>query len=331
MTLIRKNGKKQVAKDEVTLESIIQMVWEHSSKSSTNAIKEFLWELKTLWGTHALEEELDWILVLINKLEKRQKAQFLENESFKNSIQSLLQNDKILEKWINKVYWEAIRTIKKELKTRISSLSNELDQKTKDIYDRIYDTEDKITEAVESASKWLVKEWHKHKIRDVEGLANKIIKLDDRINKKAEKEHKHKEYVTQDDLQEAIQQGQRVVVGNPWGVKTSTQLKWAITGAIQTVADQDYTVLLKAPYDMTITETTTKAWLGTCTATFKINTTALWWTANSVSTTEQSQEHTSDNSVSAWDDIVITVSSNSSCTGMNFTILYKTALSNMLA
>lgn len=104
-----------------------------------------------------------------------------------------------------------------------------------------------------------------------------------------------------------------------------------LTGAIQTVADQDYIILLKAPHAMTITETTTKSWSGTCTATFKINSTALGGTANSVSTSEESQAHASANSVAAGDDIVLTVSSNSSCEDMNFTIKYTATLSAMIS
>lgn len=104
-----------------------------------------------------------------------------------------------------------------------------------------------------------------------------------------------------------------------------------ISGGIVTVADQDYTIILKAPHAMTITETTTKSWAGTCTATFKINTTALWGTANSVSTTETSQTHSSANSVIAGDDIIMTVSSNSSCTDMSFTVKYTATLSAMIS
>jgi len=100
-----------------------------------------------------------------------------------------------------------------------------------------------------------------------------------------------------------------------------------ISGLIPAPADQDYKLIVKAPYAGTITETTTISTTGTCTATFKINTTALGGTANSVSTTEQSQAHASANAFIAGDDIVLTVSSNASCENMSFTIKFTKTLS----
>lgn len=90
-----------------------------------------------------------------------------------------------------------------------------------------------------------------------------------------------------------------------------------------TVADGDTTIVLKASRALTITETTTKCISGTATATFKINTTALGGTANSVSSTEQSQAHSTTNSVAAGDDIVITISSASTCIGMSWSIEFE--------
>lgn len=82
---------------------------------------------------------------------------------------------------------------------------------------------------------------------------------------------------------------------------------------IETVADQDYIFAIKMPFAGTITETTTKCTSGTATATFKINTTALGGTANSVSSAEQSQAHASSNTFAEGDDIIVTMSANSSC------------------
>lgn len=96
---------------------------------------------------------------------------------------------------------------------------------------------------------------------------------------------------------------------------------------IEAVTDQDYTLYLKTPFAGTITETTSKSASGTCTATFKVNTTALGGTANSVSTSEQSQSHSSSNTFVAGDDIVVTISSNSSCTNASLTVKYTALLS----
>nr|WMC99346.1 hypothetical protein RAR13_11880 [Aminobacter aminovorans] len=93
-----------------------------------------------------------------------------------------------------------------------------------------------------------------------------------------------------------------------------------MSGFIGAPADKSYTIVLKCPYGGTINETVTKSASGTCTATFKINTTALGGTANSVSSSEQTQAHASANTFVAGDDIVLTISSNSSCLDMAFTI-----------
>lgn len=95
--------------------------------------------------------------------------------------------------------------------------------------------------------------------------------------------------------------------------------------SIGTVADQDYVVVLKAERAMKILETTSKSRSGTCTATFKINTTALGGTANAVSTSEQSQAHTSANQMVAGDDLIITISANSTCLDATFAVKFTAA------
>lgn len=107
-------------------------------------------------------------------------------------------------------------------------------------------------------------------------------------------------------------------------VKTQTQE--IIGGFIASPADKNYTLALKMAHGGTITETTTKCVTGTCTATFKINSTALGGTANAVSSSEQSQAHSSENVFAAGDDIVLTVSSNASCADMSFSIKYTRVL-----
>lgn len=85
---------------------------------------------------------------------------------------------------------------------------------------------------------------------------------------------------------------------------------------IETVADGDYVCMRSVPEGFTITDVKTESASGTCTATFKINTTALGGTANSVSSTPQTQSHATANDAVANDDINVTVSSNSTCLGM---------------
>lgn len=106
----------------------------------------------------------------------------------------------------------------------------------------------------------------------------------------------------------------------------TTQPDEMMAGYIGTVADKDYKIVVKAAHGGTITETTTISESGTVNAQFKINTTALGGSANSVSTSEVSQAHASANVFSAGDDIVITTTSNSACLGMSFTIKYTRTL-----
>ena len=85
--------------------------------------------------------------------------------------------------------------------------------------------------------------------------------------------------------------------------------------------DGDFTLILKAPFAFAITETTTKTSAGTATVTVKINSTALGGTANSASSSEQSQTHSSANAVTAGDDIVVTFSATSAdCEKLSLTI-----------
>lgn len=116
------------------------------------------------------------------------------------------------------------------------------------------------------------------------------------------------------------------VSGGGGGGASTSQTEECISGLIVTPADGDYKIVVKAPHAGTITETTTICASGTCTLTFKINSTPLGGTANSVSTSEVSQAHASGNAFAAGDDIVITVSGNSSCSKMTFTIKYSRTL-----
>lgn len=99
-----------------------------------------------------------------------------------------------------------------------------------------------------------------------------------------------------------------------------------LSGTIATPADGDYTLLVDAPYAMTVTETVTQSTAGTATATFKIGATPLGGAANSVSTSKQAQAHASANVVAAGDAIVLTVSSNSGSANLAWRIAYERAL-----
>lgn len=93
-------------------------------------------------------------------------------------------------------------------------------------------------------------------------------------------------------------------------------------GLILVPANQAYKLVVKLARAVTITETTTICTSGTCTATFSINSTPLGGTANSASSVEQSQAHASANVAAVGDDLTITISANSSCLNLSFSMAY---------
>ena len=102
--------------------------------------------------------------------------------------------------------------------------------------------------------------------------------------------------------------------------KASVSQTWEQSFLVEYPEAQDYKVVVKAALARTITSVTTICATGTATLTVKINTTALGGTANSVSTSEQSQAHTTANAVAAGDDIVFTFSSVSSAERVSVTL-----------
>lgn len=117
-----------------------------------------------------------------------------------------------------------------------------------------------------------------------------------------------------------------IAVADVSGAASTSQTTEQISGFIASPSDKSYKIAVKMAHAGTITEATTISASGTCTATFKINSTALGGTANSVSSSETSQSHSSSNVFAAGDDIVLTVSSNSTCVDMSFTLKYSRTL-----
>lgn len=77
-------------------------------------------------------------------------------------------------------------------------------------------------------------------------------------------------------------------------------------------ANKDYVLIQNSAVERTVFLTVSDCDSGTATATFKVNSTPLGGTANSVSSTEQTQAHASANVVGVGDDLIVTLSSNSS-------------------
>ncbi len=102
------------------------------------------------------------------------------------------------------------------------------------------------------------------------------------------------------------------------------QIGGAILGSL---GNRSYTIVVDTKIGFTITEVTTQSVSGTATATWKINSTALGGTANSVSSSETTQAHASNNVAAAGDNIVLTISANSSCVDLYFNIKITRTLS----
>lgn len=85
---------------------------------------------------------------------------------------------------------------------------------------------------------------------------------------------------------------------------------------IETVEEGDYVALPSLPVDIDFNTIRSVCVSGSCTATVKINTTALGGTANSVSSTGQNQAHASANAAIAGNSVNVTISGNSSCIGL---------------
>ncbi len=93
-----------------------------------------------------------------------------------------------------------------------------------------------------------------------------------------------------------------------------------------TATAKDYKLIINSPIACTINSVTTICESGSCTLTGKINSTALGGSANSVSTSEVTQTHTTSNSLAVGDDFVLTPSSISSLIGMTVTVKITVSL-----
>lgn len=89
---------------------------------------------------------------------------------------------------------------------------------------------------------------------------------------------------------------------------------------IESPENRDYRLIINLPYPGAVNTQTTRCTAGTATVTGKINASALGGTANSASTSEQAQNHTTSNTFVAGDDYVVTVSGVSGCEYLTITV-----------
>jgi hypothetical protein len=85
-------------------------------------------------------------------------------------------------------------------------------------------------------------------------------------------------------------------------------------------ADNKAYTFIKWPFAWTIDSVTTKCTTGTCTVTVSIDGVSLGGAANSVSTSEVTQAHTTANAVAVGQDIAITISANAAAEGVSVTL-----------
>lgn len=107
---------------------------------------------------------------------------------------------------------------------------------------------------------------------------------------------------------------------------TTTQLE-EISFLIPRPTDGDRKLIVNTGYARTINKITTIATAGTGTLTGKINSTPLGGSANSASTSEESQTHASANAMAVGDDLVITMSGVSGLENLTVTISATRTLS----
>lgn len=100
----------------------------------------------------------------------------------------------------------------------------------------------------------------------------------------------------------------------------------AIAGFISRPKNDDIRLVMNMPFDGTINSTATRCVSGSCTATFRINGTALGGQTNNVTTSEQIRNHTSNNDFVAGDDIILSITNNSNSQDMSFSINFTKKL-----
>lgn len=118
---------------------------------------------------------------------------------------------------------------------------------------------------------------------------------------------------------ESVNREARTTAATVAGKASATQT-WSQSFLFEAPEDGDYRVEVNAAIARSITSVTTRSAAGTATLTVKIDTTALGGTANSVSTSEQTQTHSSANSLPVGGDIVFTLSSVSGVEKMSVTL-----------
>jgi hypothetical protein len=108
------------------------------------------------------------------------------------------------------------------------------------------------------------------------------------------------------------------------GIPSFSQTEF-ISGLIPVPTNQSYNLIINLPYAITITSTTTISTSGTCTATFYVAGSSISGSANSVSSSQNVQSHSA--AAAAGTTVSMTITSNSTCLNLAFTVAFTRTLS----
>lgn len=179
----------------------------------TNNLKEWL-----------IDEELQPLLDDVSSLKKVQKAHLMKSEEMRKSLAKLSQVDQSQERNIQELYREVTGTLKNALKTGLSSLSERIDLQRKQTDDKIFKSEQKLSEKIIDETEKRAFVDHKHKISDIKWFDKEILALENKIDEKAPIDHKHEEYVTKDEVKEQIDKIPKFMWGG-WTWQAPIQFK----------------------------------------------------------------------------------------------------------
>jgi hypothetical protein len=118
---------------------------------------------------------------------------------------------------------------------------------------------------------------------------------------------------------QSITQGTSAALSNVGTIQGQLE---SSTFSIAFPINQGYTVQIHATYGYTITAISSRCAGGSCTATFKIGSTNITVTPNSVSTGGDTKTPTANNVVDVGDNVTCVISANSSCQYAIFEIAY---------
>ena len=109
----------------------------------------------------------------------------------------------------------------------------------------------------------------------------------------------------------------------------SAEQVWREPITVEFPDDKDYLLSCFEPFGWSIDGVATRAASGSCTVTISIDGTPLGGGSNSAGTTRATVEHTSANDVSVGAQIVLTISGNSSCEGLNIVLIGRRTFSTL--